>query len=81
MENFKFGKGSKESFNEQDRIIKELIKLSDNFLVRARERKRNKNEFYNPKYYNKIFKKYGFSEVKTIYENSQNRSFVLYKKD
>jgi len=77
--NFKYGKGTKKSFIEQERVMNKLVKLSDNILVRARERKRNKNEFYNPSYYNKVFKKFGFEEVKTIYENTQKRSFVMYK--
>lgn len=80
--NFKYGKGTKESLNEQERILEILTNLSNNFLVRARERKvGNTNETYNPTYYNKIFKKFGFKPVKTIYENTQSRSLILYTKN
>lgn len=78
--NFKYGKGSKESFIEQDRVILELTQLSNKILVRARERKRIKNESYNPSYYNKVFKKFNFFPVKTIVENKQGRSLILYEK-
>lgn len=78
--NFKYGKGSKESFSEQKRVISQLTTLSDVFLVRARERKRTGKEFYNPDYYNKVFGEFNFIPVKTIYENKQRRSMVLYRR-
>jgi len=78
---FKYGKGSKESFKEQDRVMTELTKLSDKFIVRARERFRRKGEYYNPTYYNRVFKKFGFKNMKTIIETKGNRSFILYEKE
>jgi len=78
--NLKFGKGTQKSFTEQDRVIASLSEITDNFLVRARQRRRTEFEYYNPKYYNKIFKKFGFGSTKTIYEEKQKRSLILYER-
>ena len=40
---FKYGKGTPESFKEQDRVISQLVKITDKFIVRARRRRRTKN--------------------------------------
>lgn len=77
--NFKYGKGTPESFKEQDRVLKQLVQITDKFIVRARQRKRRPGEFYNPQYYNKVFGKYGFSPLKTIYEKGK-RSLILYER-
>jgi len=78
--NSKFGKGTLKSFKEQERVISLLTKTTDKLLVRARQRKRTKNEYYNSKYYNNIFKNFGFKPVKTIQEEGGDRSLILYKK-
>lgn len=78
--NFKFGKGTPESFIEQDRVISLLTKITDKFIVRARQRKRKNSEYYNSKYYNKVFKKLDFSPTKTIHEGTGDRSLILYER-
>lgn len=78
--NSKFGKGTPESFAEQDRVISSLTKITDKFIVRARQRKRENQGYYNSKYYNVVFKKLGFRPVKTIIEGSGDRSFISYER-
>jgi len=78
--NFKYGKGSKRSFKEQDRVISILVQMTDNFIVRARKRKRVANEFYDATYYNKVFSKYGFKPTKIIKEPKGNRSLISYSR-
>lgn len=77
--NSKFGKGTLKSFKEQDRVISLLTKITDKFIVRARQRKRKNSEYYNAVYYNKVFKKFGFIPEKTIHEEKGDRSLILYK--
>jgi SAM-dependent methyltransferase len=78
--NSKFGKGTPKSFTEQDRVISLLTKITDKFIVRARQRKRKNSEYYNSEYYNKVFKNLGFRSEKTIYEEKGDRSLILYKR-
>jgi len=78
--NSKFGRGTPESFEEQNRVISSLTKISDKFIVRARQRKRTNHEYYNSKYYNKVFKQLGFGATKTIHENNGDRSLILYER-
>lgn len=78
--NSKFGKGTLESFVEQDRVISLLTKITDKFIIRARQRKRKNSEYYNSKHYNKVFKKLDFSPTKTIHEGKGDRSLILYER-
>lgn len=78
--NFKYGKGTPASFKEQDRVIGQLVQLTDKFIVRARNRRRNNREFYDPSYYNKVFSKFGFKPAKTINEHVEGRSLVSYER-
>lgn len=76
--NFKYGKGTERSFQEQDRVISLLVRMSDNFIVRARKRKRIGSEFYDAKHYNKVFGKYNFKPTKIIKEPKGNRILISY---
>jgi cyclopropane fatty-acyl-phospholipid synthase-like methyltransferase len=78
--NFKYGKGTKASFKEQDRVISQLVQISDKFIVRARKRKRRSNEYYDPRYYNNVFKKFNFEPIKTINEKKGGRSLIFYRR-
>lgn len=78
--NSKFGKGTLESFVEQDRVISLLTKITDKFIIRARQRKRKNSEYYNSKYYNKVFKKLNFNPTKIIHEGKGDRSLILYER-
>lgn len=77
--NYKFGKGTVESFAEQNRIISLLNKMTDMFIVRARQRKRKGSEYYDAKHYNKVFKKLGFVSTKTIPEKGR-RTLIVYER-
>jgi len=79
--NSKFGRGTPKSFAEQDRVISLLTKITDKFIVRARQRRRKNSEYYNYKYYNKVFKSLNFEPIKTIHENNGDRSLILYERD
>jgi len=70
---FEYKKNSEEQLAEQDRMIKIMSNLTDNFLVRARSES-NKNV----EYYNNIFKRYGFNQ--TSYISEGKRSFVMYSR-
>lgn len=78
--NSKYGKGTPKSFKEQDRVISQLVQLSDKFIVRARKRKRKAGEYYDPKHYNKVFGKFGFEPTKTINEKKGGRSLIFYER-
>lgn len=70
---FKFGKYTKESLNEQKRIIDIICKISNNVIVRARD-----NELNNEIYYTKIFNNFNFKNVCKIPEGK--RTLILYSK-
>jgi len=70
---FQFEKNSKEQIGEQERIMKFMTDISDNFLIRAR-----KEENKNVEYYNGVFSKYGFKQTAHIPEGK--RAFVMYSK-
>lgn len=78
--NSKFKKGSLESFVEQDRVISSLSKISDKFIVRARQRKRENSVYYNTEYYNAVFEKLGFRPTKTVIEGRGDRSLISYER-
>jgi SAM-dependent methyltransferase len=69
----KYGKMTPESINVQNILIKELCKISKNFIVRSRKGK-NKNT----EYYTKLFSMNGFRLVKVIHEGK--RDLILYSK-
>lgn len=77
--NKKYGKGTEKSFSEQDRVISTLVKKTDRFIVRARQRKRTSGEYYNDKYYDKIFKSYGFVPTNNIPEKGE-RIMISYER-
>ena len=67
-----FGKHTDEAFQEQINVIKKLSKISDKFIVRCRNSKRNSRE-----YYKKIFKEANFIESQYIPEGK--RGMILYE--
>jgi 2-polyprenyl-3-methyl-5-hydroxy-6-metoxy-1,4-benzoquinol methylase len=68
-----FGKGSPKMMKEQNRVIKYLSTITNNFIVRARG-----GTYSSPQYYNKIFKSLNFNPIKIIPEGK--RTLILYKK-
>ncbi len=78
--NSKYGKGTLESFDEQNRVISQLVQITDKFIVGARQRKRKGSGYYNPKYYNGEFDFFGFRATKTIYEKKGGRSLISYER-
>lgn len=73
--NLKFGRGTPKSLAERDRVTSLLTKITDKFIVRARQKKHK-----NPKYYNKVFKNLGFRPTKTVHEGRSGRSLILYER-
>lgn len=73
--NFKFGRGTPESFVERNRVISLLTKITDKFIVRARQKKHQ-----NPEYYNEVFKNLGFRPTKTVHEGRSERSLIFYER-
>jgi SAM-dependent methyltransferase len=71
---FEYDKNSKEQLDEQERMMKILTDLTDNFLVRVR-----KEENKNVEYYDSVFVKYGFERVAHIPEGK--RAFVVYSRN
>lgn len=66
-----FGKGSPKMMKEQNKVIKYLSTITNNFIVRARGGKYN-----SPQYYDKIFESLNFNPIKTIPEGK--RTLILY---
>ena len=69
----KYGKMTPKAVNAQLLLIKNLSKITNNFIVRAR-----KGKMRNSEYYTKIFNKHGFKLVKFIPEGK--RDLILYSK-
>ncbi len=67
-----YGKYTPKALKEQRRVIGVLTRIADNIIVRSRNAKWN-----NPKYYTKIFNKFGF-EQKILIGNKSNRRLMLY---
>ena len=67
----KYGKYTKGALNEQVRVLKEIAKNTKHFIVGTRNKEKN-----SVHYYNRVFKKLGFKDLKVI--SGGKRSWVLY---
>ena len=67
----RFGKGTKETLEEQKRVISILTSKTDRIIVRSRV-----GEFNSMSYYNKIFKEVGFNNLGSI--DNRERVLILY---
>jgi len=71
---YKFGKNTKESLFEQERIIQILTSISNKIIVRTRN-----SQYNSVEYYDKIFEKFHFKSNNTLKQGPKRR-LTLFEK-